>query len=68
MIPTHSSRSESSNIWGEPAILLIASPTNTTTTHIKITANVRATRSRKLNVRAYNSSEKAVMAIPAVSS
>ena len=47
-------------------VLLIASQTKTITTHPKITVKDLAIRSLKLKVEAYNSSEKAVIAIPAV--
>jgi hypothetical protein len=51
---------------GEVAELSNASEVKTTTTHKRIMANERATRSRKLNDSAYKNNENAVMAIPAV--
>ena len=46
----------------------MASPTKMITTQARMTANERATRSRRLNVIACSSREKAVIAIPAVNS
>lgn len=66
-MPIHSSRSHNANIEDEAEILLIASHTKTITTHSKMSANERATRSRRLKVSAYNKIENAVIAIPAVS-
>src|SRR4030042_4096546 len=68
VIPSHSDCSHNCNKPSELTMLPIASPTKTITIQIRMSANVRATLSRKLNVRAYNSNENAVIAIPAVSS
>ena len=43
------------------------SPTNTTTTHSRMIASERVTRSRKLKENEYSKRENAVMAMPAVS-
>src|SRR5512133_3108100 len=66
MIPTHC-KCRSSSIPQSGTVLLIrASVVKTATTHKRIMANERATRSRKLNDRAYRNSENAVIAMPAV--
>src|SRR3990172_1218633 len=66
-MPTHCRRKKNSRPTGVLATLLKASAINTTTTHERMIANERLTRSRRLNDKTYSSSEKAVMAIPAVS-
>src|SRR5450759_2809538 len=66
MIPNHSKRRNKPIMSGEAAELSNASDVKTTTTHKRMMANERATRSRKLNDSAYRNNEKAVMAIPAV--
>src|SRR5512139_2823532 len=68
MIPIHSKRNQNSISGAAFVTLAIASPVETMTMHTRIKANERATRSRRLNVRAYRSNEKAVIAIPAISS
>src|SRR5450759_2813812 len=66
MIPNHSKRRNKPIMSGEAAELSNASDVKTTTTHNRMMANERATRSRKLNDSAYSNNENAVMAIPAV--
>src|SRR4030042_365366 len=68
VIPSHSDCSHNCNKPSELTMLPIASPTKTITKQTRMSAKVRATLSRKLNVRAYKSNENAVIAIPAVSS
>ena len=66
-MPIHWMRIQNSICDGELALLAIASPAETNTTHSSIIAKDRATRSRKLNDNAYSNRENAVMAIPTVS-
>src|SRR5215212_4922004 len=66
MMPIHCNRNNSSVPQLGIVLLCKASVVKTTTTHNKIIANERATRSRKLNDRAYRNNENAVMAMPAV--
>src|SRR5664280_1279397 len=66
MIPSHSSRRNRSITRGVVEALSRASEVKTVTTHKRMIAKERATRSRKLKDRAYRNREKAVMAIPAV--
>lgn len=65
-MPIHWIRIQNST-WGiEVELLAMASPTETSTTHNKMMAKDLATLSRRLKDSAYNNSEKAVIAIPAV--
>src|SRR4026207_1799153 len=66
MIPIHCSRRRSSIPQFGSDLFCKASVVKTTTTHRRIIAKERATRSRKLKDKAYKNSEKAVMAMPAV--
>ena len=66
MIPSHSIRRKRAIVSGVTAEVSSASEVKTTTTHSRIIAKDRVTRSRRLNDSAYRNNEKAVMAIPAV--
>src|SRR5215208_4957695 len=66
MMPTHCRRKRNSIPQSGMDLFWRASVVKTTTTHKRIMANERATRSRKLNDKAYKNSEKAVIAMPAV--
>src|SRR5512141_1290052 len=66
MIPSHCSRSSVSSPQLVVDRFWSASVVKTTTTHRRMIAKDRATRSRKLKEREYKKSENAVMAIPAV--
>src|SRR5574341_1960971 len=66
MIPIHCRRKRSSIPHSGTDLFCSASVVNTTTTHNRIMAKERATRSRKLNDKAYRNSENAVIAMPAV--
>ena len=66
MMPNHSNRRNRSTTWGVLEELSSASAVKTVTTHTRMIANERATRSLKLKDKAYKNNEKAVMAIPAV--
>src|SRR6266511_4024697 len=66
MIPTHCRRKSNSIPQSGMDLFCKAALVKTTTTHKRIMANERATRSRKLNDKAYKNSEKAVIAMPAV--
>ena len=65
-MPNHCSRSNKSCPQSGTVLFCRASAVKTMTTHNKIIAKERATRSRKLNVREYRNREKAVIATPAV--
>ena len=67
-MPTHWTRSHKNSSRGDALTEPKASLTKTTTTQARITANDRATRSRRLKDSAYISRENAVMAMPAVNS
>jgi hypothetical protein len=66
MMPIHCSRRSSSIPQSGTVLFCRASVVKTTTTHNRMIANERATRSRKLNDRAYRNSENAVIEMPAV--
>jgi hypothetical protein len=66
IIPIHSTLRNKEIVSSDVEELSMASAVNMTTTHMRIIANARATRSRKLNEREYKNNENAVMAIPAV--
>ncbi|MFH2039210.1 MAG: hypothetical protein ABIJ65_07215 [Chloroflexota bacterium] len=65
-IPNHSNRKKKFIASFDMEALPRASLVKITTTHNKIIANERATRSRRLNESEYKNREKAVIAIPAV--
>src|SRR5215510_7172439 len=65
-MPIHCKRSNKLIPQSGTVLFCKASVVNTTTTHNKIIANERATRSRKLNDREYRNKEKPVIAMPAV--
>ena len=67
MMPIHCRRNNNSIPQSGTLLFCNASVVKTTTTHSRIMAKERATRSRKLNDKAYMNSEKAVIAMPAVS-
>src|SRR5215208_653914 len=66
MMPTHCRRKSSSIPQFGMDLFCRASVVKTTTTHKRIMAKERATRSRKLKDKAYKNSENAVIAMPAV--
>jgi hypothetical protein len=66
MMPTHWHLSQKSIIRGSWLVPPKDSIEKTMTKQIMMMENAHATRSRKLNVKLYRSSENAMIAIPAV--